>query len=98
MTDHPYGRGLVSTAEPEWKCDDMALASYLSMEGNEIIKFHWELGSCFFVFTETDDLLDAVNDFVGGYARVDPRKYNMTFAQIKRRMFASKPERTAAAT
>lgn len=75
----------------------MALAAYLCIEGEELKEFQWEMGSCFFMFEETDDLLDAVADFVSGDARVDPRKYNMQFAQIKRRMFASKPEKTTAA-
>lgn len=76
----------------------MALAAFLQLEGHEVVRMRWEIGSCYFVFKETDDLLDLVQDFVSDDAQVSPRRYNMTFAALKKRMFQSRPKTAAAAT
>lgn len=86
----------------EWRTTDTSLATYLMIQGAEVKRFEWEKTfrwECYFVFTETDDLLDDVADYVGGAAQVEPRRFNLTYAQLKKRMFASKPEaNTPAAT
>lgn len=70
-----------------WRTDDMALAAYLMIELRADPTLHWEMESCFFEFEETDDLLDAVHDFVSGESRIEPRTYNMAFAKLKKAVF-----------
>lgn len=73
-----------------WRTDDMALAAYLMIEFEETPGLHWEMGTCFFAFDngdEDDVFLDAVRDFVSGKASVEPRKYNMAFAKLKKAAF-----------
>lgn len=87
----------------EWRTTDTSLATYLIIQGSEVLRFEWEKTfrmECYFVFKETDDLLDDVADYIGGAAQVEPRRFNLTYAQLKKQMFASKPEpnTTAAAT
>lgn len=80
-----------------WKTDDMALAAYLMFMGDDVKDLEWEMDSCYFCFEETDDLLDHVQDFVSGDALVEPRRFNMIFGQLKKRMFGNKPRRSAIA-
>lgn len=73
-----------------WKTDSMSLAAYLSLyfpivdvlyeEGQRRGSFYWHFDDC-------QELADAVADFVGGIALVNPREYNDAVAQVKREMF-----------
>lgn len=74
-----------------WRTNDTALAAFLVTCGQEVTDYEWERTSCYFVFTESDDLLDAVEDFIGDNANVNPREYNMALVAIKRAMFDRKP-------
>ena len=71
-----------------WRTDDMALAAYLMIELKAEPNLQWEMESCFFEFDESDDLLDAVQDFVSGDSRIEPRTYNMAFAKLKKAVFS----------
>lgn len=73
-----------------WKTDDMGLAAFLTLEGHEVQEMEWELDSCYFVFHETEGLLTLLSKFVSGDACVEPRRYNMNFASLKKKMFASR--------
>lgn len=75
----------------EWNTDDMSLAAFLVLEDQKCIEMKWDMGSCYFVFEECDDLLDLVQDFVSDEATVSPRRYNMTFAALKKEMFNNRP-------
>lgn len=70
-----------------WRTDDMALAAYLMVSLRVEPDLKWEMESCFFEFEETDDLLDAVQDFVSGDARIEPRTFNMVFGKLKKAVF-----------
>lgn len=70
-----------------WRTDDMGLAAYLLLELKVEPTLRWEMESCYFEFVDTDDLLDAVQDFVSGDSRIEPRTYNMAFAKLKKAVF-----------
>lgn len=70
-----------------WRTDDMGLAAYLLLELKVEPTLQWEMESCYFEFVDTDDLLDAVQDFVSGDSRIEPRTYNMAFAKLKKAVF-----------
>lgn len=74
-----------------WRTDDMALATFLILEGHDVQDIQWELESCYFAFVNNDGLNALVSGFVSGSARVEPRNYNMAFGKLKRAMF-SHPE------
>jgi len=71
-----------------WRTDDMALSAYLMIELKTDPALRWEMESCYFEFVETDDLLDAVQDFVSGESLIEPRTYNMAFAKLKKAVFS----------
>lgn len=75
----------------EWSTNKAVLAAYLQMMGMPIIRTEWEDGSCYWKFDDTDELADAVADFEGGKALVDPNKFNDVVADIKRSMFIGTP-------
>lgn len=77
----------MNTEDRNWKTDDMALAAYLMVELKNDPTLQWEMESCYFEFGETDDLLDAVQDFVSGESLIEPRMYNMAFAKLKKAVF-----------
>lgn len=83
----------MSEQEQTWKTDSMALAAFLCLEF-DIVDVIWEdsswRGSFFWHFTDTEDLADAVSDYMGGLASVDPRKYNDAVSRLKRDMFDQK--------
>jgi hypothetical protein len=75
--------------EDQWRTDDMALAAFLLVEFGEDPFLVWEMSSCYFVFKEPDDVfLEAVQDFFSGKATIEPRKYNMAFAKLKKAVFS----------
>lgn len=76
-----------------WKTDDMGLASYLSLEGQDVKEMEWEMESCYFVFEDNEDIRVLTTKFVSGDACVEPRRYNMSFASLKKKMFSSKKSR-----
>lgn len=73
----------------------MSLAAFLKVKGHNVVRMAWEEDSCYFLFSETDALLDDVYDFVADEARVNPREYNMTFGSLKKAMFSSRPHTAA---
>lgn len=76
--------------EETWRTSDMSLAAYLEYQGHTCVDMEWEEESCFFVFEHGDDLVECAADFVGDRAQVKPRRYNMVFGSLKKKMFANK--------
>lgn len=79
--------------DPEefYRTNDMAMATYLKLEGHPSQTVLWHGGTCYWVFRISDRLLDLADGFVGGDARVEPREYNRVFTQTKREFYDSKP-------
>jgi hypothetical protein len=74
------------------KTNDMALATFLKMNGHATQKTLWEGGTCYWYFRLSDGLVTMIDTFVDGRARVEPREYNRTFTQTKREFHAARDE------
>lgn len=70
-----------------WSTAKAPLAAYLSLMGFTVVSIEWQGGSCYWTFEDGEQLADAVADFEGGKARVDPNRFNDAVADIKRSMF-----------
>lgn len=74
-----------------WRTDDLALATYLVVSGNGTIKLELEwdgdIAYGYFVFRMSDSLLDDVEDFISGNARVEPREYSRRFGRMKKSVY-----------
>lgn len=80
----------------EFRTNDMALVTYLKQCSQHARTVGWaqETQSAFWVFDESPELLDLVQDFHLGKALVEPREYNRIFALTKREMYGqSDPHR-----
>lgn len=71
------------------KSDDMALVTFLKMEGFTPQQVGWDRATCYWWFRLTDDVLTAIEVFDGGDARVEPREFNKMFASTKREFYDS---------
>lgn len=71
-----------------FQTDDMALASYLTIELGVTPELEWKMASCFFHFPSSDRLYALVSEFEKGLGTTDPRQYSMTFAMLKKAMFS----------
>jgi len=76
--------------EVTWRTSDMDTAAYLIYSNHECLDMEWEEESCFFVFEHSDELVECVADFIGDIAQVSPRRYNIVFGNLKKRMFANR--------
>ena len=78
--------------DPEefYRTTDMSLVTFLKMEGHTPQDILWEDPTCYWIFRITDSLLDAVDDYTEGAARVDPREYNREFSTTKREFYSRK--------
>lgn len=74
-----------------YRTNDMAMATFLRMQGHAVQHIQWIGGTCYWIFSVTDSLLDQVEEFTDGHARVEPREYNRVFTQTKREFYDSKP-------
>jgi hypothetical protein len=78
--------------DPEefFKTNDMAMATYLKMQGHSVQRVLWTGPTCYWVFRVTDALLDATEDFLGGESRVEPREYSKKFSETKKEFYDSR--------
>ena len=72
------------------KTNDMALVSYLKVLSHTPQEVIFEGQTCYWYFTETDGLMDAIDVFGAGDAMVEPREYNKHFAHTKREFWQAK--------
>ena len=79
--------------EDFYRTNDMAMATYLKMQGHPVQTLIWAHDVCFWVFRVTDALLEETEVFLEGGARVEPRAYNRTFSDTKREFYDSKDRR-----
>lgn len=80
------------TLDPEefYRTNDMAMATFLKMNGNPVQHMSWVGQTCYWVFRITDALLDQIELFGEGNARVEPKEYNRAFHQTKKEFYLSK--------
>lgn len=82
--------------EPEiWTTDDLAFATFLTLQGHDIQEMEWSDGTCEFKFLIEDNFMNDVIDYTGGLARVDPKEFMTSFNRTKRRIL-NDPRRTTA--
>lgn len=77
-----------------FETEEMALTAYLRAMEFEVEKVYWREGACKWVFEDSDELRNAVTQFSGGEARVDPKKYNRIFSKMKSEMYQNAPKST----
>lgn len=84
----------------EFSTNDMAMATYLRMEGHPVQRCEWPADeeSCLWFFYATESLMISFNDFTGGTALVEPRRYNREFGATKREFYKVSATRTASTT
>jgi hypothetical protein len=71
----------------------MGTVAYLKYQGYECQEVMFEDGNCRWTFFATESLLEALDDFVTGQARVEPKSYNASFAAVKRELHGALGER-----
>lgn len=76
----------MSDAE-EFRTKDMSLAAFLVTKGHNFDRMTLDEDSCFWVFSETDELHEDLFDFIEDRGTVEPRKYSSSFARLKDEMF-----------
>lgn len=80
-----------------YRTTDMALVTFLKLEGNTPQDVIWHEVSCYWIFRVSDGLLDAIDDFTQGDARVEPRGFNSEFGRTKREFHSCKDAAVATA-
>lgn len=78
-------------AEDFHRTNDMALATYLKLQGHTPQAVIWERATCYWLYRVTDHLLDSLDDFNESRALVEPKEYNKVFNQTKREFYDTKP-------
>jgi len=74
-----------------FRTEEMSMVTYLKLCGHQVQKVEWDGGSCYWTFDRSDLLESAVDEFISGEARVEPREYNRQYAKVKDQMFAAAP-------
>lgn len=80
-------------SEEPFKTNDMAMATYLEMEGHTPQKIEFEGQNCFWHFMYIPSLVAAVDSFLSQTALVTPQAYNRSFAAVKREMVDARARR-----
>lgn len=73
-----------------YRSSDMALVTYLRMNGHSVQEAEWNSTTCHWVFRANDHLLELTERFAKGDALVDPREFNREFAKTKAEFYNSK--------
>lgn len=78
-----------------WKTENLPLAAFLRYEDMSYIGAVWEPNgprqSCFWQFVDSDDLADAVAEYMGKQSQVEPEEYNKVLGDCKADMFKEAP-------
>jgi hypothetical protein len=80
-------------SEEPFKTNDLAMATYLEMEGHPPQKIEFEGQDCFWHFLYIPALVAAVEAFLSQTAQVTPQAYNRAFATVKREMIDARARR-----
>lgn len=76
-----------------YRTNDMALVSFLRMNGHSVQSVFWSNETCYWTFYPTDALLELADQFTQGGAQVEPRDYNKFFNITKRELYDKRNER-----
>lgn len=74
-----------------YRTNDMAMVTFLKISGQAVQRVFWESNTCYWMFRASSVLLDQVDAFVSGEARIEPREYNRVFSQTKREFYDTNP-------
>ena len=86
----------MSSLSPEdfYRTSNMALVSFLKVQGHAPQAIHWEGDSCYWYFDKSDPLLEQVDVFMSGVAKVEPKEYNRIFGLTKKELISEEaPDR-----
>lgn len=88
----------IKDLDPErfYRTDDMAMATFLRMEGFTAQQVGWIGETCYWWFSSGDNLVDCVEAFLNGEASIEPREYSRQFALSKREFYDKKAARSTA--
>ena len=73
----------VLSPEEFYRTDDMALATFLKMQGHTPQTLRWENRTCYWYFDRSESLLGMADMFIDGLANVEPKEYSRVFALTK---------------
>jgi hypothetical protein len=76
--------------EDFYRTNDMALVTFLKLEGQAVQSVVWDVGTCYWIFDRSASLLESVDAFMEDKATVKPKEYNRVFSQTKREFYESK--------
>lgn len=74
-----------------YRSNDMGIVTYFKCVDFTAQAMQWENGTCYWVFRITDALLEHLDLYQSGNARVNPRDYNRRYAEVKREFYENKP-------
>jgi len=72
------------------RTNDMALVTFLKMQGHAVQMVQWDGNTCFWYFRLSDGLKSLVGEFTEGRGLVEPREYNRMFSLTKREFYDEK--------
>lgn len=75
-----------------YRTNDMAMVTFLKISGHSVQKVFWEAGTCYWVFRVSEVLLELIDTFLAGNARIEPREYNRVFNSTKREFYDTQPQ------
>ncbi len=78
-------------AVDEYRTNDMAMVTYLKVEGFSPQLVTWEMNTCYWVFLKTASLVTAIERFEQGVGRVEPKSYSKQFMLTKREFYDTRP-------
>lgn len=79
-----------------YRTNDMALVTFLRMQGHSVQEVRWEDQTCYWFFMIIGTLTTDLDAYTGGTARVEPKEYNRVFGRTKREFYDSQPQQDAA--
>lgn len=80
-------------SDEPFKTNDMAMATYLEMQGHPPQKVEFEGQNCYWSFLYIPSLVQEVEAFLSQSAMVTPQAYNRAFAAVKREMVDARARR-----
>lgn len=79
-----------------FRTSDMAMATYLKLEGHTPQVVEWNSGTCYWYFDKTTALELDIAAFQDKKATVEPTEYNRVYSQTKREFYDTKPKADSA--
>lgn len=81
-----------ATTLDEYRTNDMAMATFLRVEGHPVQDVQWKFDTCYWVFHSSETLGLDVSRFEGGTATVEPKAYSKKFQETKKEFYHSRPQ------